>query len=49
MSAYSGGMAVGAVLGPVVAANSGWQGNFYFIDFSARRPPVLTGGGIAGQ
>jgi MFS family permease len=31
LSAYSGGMALGAVLGPVVAANSGWQGNFYFI------------------
>ena len=31
LAAYSGGMALGAVLGPVVAANSGWQGNFYFI------------------
>ncbi|HET7391030.1 MAG TPA: MFS transporter, partial [Nitrososphaeraceae archaeon] len=31
LSAYSGGMALGAVLGPVVAANSGWRGNFYFI------------------
>jgi len=31
LSAYSGGMALGAVLGPVVAAGSGWQGNFYFI------------------
>ncbi|MFY9870829.1 MAG: MFS transporter, partial [Candidatus Nitrosopolaris sp.] len=31
LSAYSGGMALGAVLGPGVAANSGWQGNFYFI------------------
>lgn len=30
LSAYSGGMALGAVLGPVVAANAGWQGNFYF-------------------
>ena len=30
LSAYSGGMALGAVLGPVVAASSaGWQGNFY--------------------
>jgi len=27
--AYSGGMALGAVLGPVVAAGPGWQGNFY--------------------
>src|SRR6185295_9515785 len=26
---YSGGMALGAVLGPVVAAGPGWQGNFY--------------------
>ena len=24
-------MALGAVLGPVVAADAGWQGNFYFI------------------
>jgi MFS family permease len=31
LSAYSGGMALGAVLGPVVAASAGWQGNFYFI------------------
>ena len=31
LSAYSGGMALGAVLGPVVAADAGWQGNFYFI------------------
>jgi MFS family permease len=31
LSAYSGGMALGAVLGPVVAAGPGWQGNFYFI------------------
>jgi MFS family permease len=31
LSAYSGGMAIGAVLGPVVAAGAGWQGNFYFI------------------
>lgn len=30
LSAYSGGMALGAVLGPVVAADAGWQGNFYF-------------------
>ena len=31
LSAYSGGMALGAVLGPVVAASSaGWQTNFYF-------------------
>jgi MFS family permease len=30
LSAYSGGMALGAVLGPVVAAGPGWQGNFYF-------------------
>ena len=31
LSAYSGGMALGAVLGPVVAASSaGWQANFYF-------------------
>jgi len=29
LSAYSGGMALGAVLGPVVAAGPGWQGNFY--------------------
>ena len=30
LSAYSGGMALGAVLGPVVAASSaGWQANFY--------------------
>ena len=29
LSAYSGGMALGAVLGPVVAASAGWQGNFY--------------------
>src|SRR5438093_9175018 len=29
LSAYSGGMALGAVLGPVVAAGAGWQGNFY--------------------
>ena len=31
LSAYSGGMALGAVLGPVVAAGPGWQGNFYLI------------------
>ncbi|MGC2572134.1 MAG: MFS transporter [Candidatus Nitrosopolaris sp.] len=31
LAAYSGGMALGAVLGPVVAADAGWQGNFYFI------------------
>src|SRR6476620_6619672 len=31
LAAYSGGMALGAVLGPVVAAGPGWQGNFYFI------------------
>jgi MFS family permease len=30
LAAYSGGMALGAVLGPVVAAGAGWQGNFYF-------------------
>ena len=30
LSAYSGGMALGAVLGPVVAAGAGWQANFYF-------------------
>ena len=30
LAAYSGGMALGAVLGPVVAANAGWQANFYF-------------------
>ncbi|MGC2575298.1 MAG: MFS transporter, partial [Candidatus Nitrosopolaris sp.] len=30
LSAYSGGMALGAVLGPVIAAGAGWQGNFYF-------------------
>jgi MFS family permease len=29
LAAYSGGMALGAVLGPVVAAGPGWQGNFY--------------------
>jgi len=29
LSAYSGGMALGAVLGPIVAAGPGWQGNFY--------------------
>jgi MFS family permease len=31
LAAYSGGMALGAVLGPVVAAGAGWQGNFYMI------------------
>jgi MFS family permease len=31
LSAYSGGMSLGAVLGSVVAAGAGWQGNFYFI------------------
>lgn len=31
MAAYSGGMALGAVLGPVVAAGPGWQGNFYLV------------------
>ena len=31
LAAYSGGMALGAVLGPVVAAGPGWQGNFYLI------------------
>ena len=30
LSAYSGGMALGAVLGPIVAAGAGWQANFYF-------------------
>ena len=30
LSAYSGGMALGAILGPVVAASGGWQDNFYF-------------------
>ena len=30
LAAYSGGMALGAVLGPVAAANAGWQANFYF-------------------
>ncbi|HVI21417.1 MAG TPA: MFS transporter, partial [Bacillus sp. (in: firmicutes)] len=30
LSAYSGGMALGAILGPVVAAGGGWQSNFYF-------------------
>jgi MFS family permease len=29
LAAYSGGMALGAVLGPVIAAGPGWQGNFY--------------------
>ena len=28
MTALSGGMALGAVLGPIVAAGPGWQGNF---------------------
>ena len=31
LSAYSGGMALGAVLGPVVAAGGGWQNNFYYL------------------
>ena len=31
LAAYSGGMALGAVLGPVVVAGIGWQGNFYLI------------------
>ena len=31
LAAYSGGMALGAVLGPVIAAGPGWQGNFYLI------------------
>jgi len=31
LSAYSGGMALGAILGPIVAAGPGWQGNFYLI------------------
>ena len=31
LAAYSGGMALGAVLGPVVAAGGGWQYNFYYI------------------
>ena len=31
LAAYSGGMALGAVLGPVVAAGGGWQNNFYYI------------------
>jgi MFS family permease len=31
LAAYSGGMALGAVLGPIVAADGGWQSNFYFI------------------
>ena len=30
LAAYSGGMALGAVLGPIVAAGAGWQANFYF-------------------
>jgi MFS family permease len=29
LSCYSGGMALGAVLGPVIAADAGWQANFY--------------------
>jgi MFS family permease len=29
LAAYSGGMALGAVLGPIVVAGTGWQGNFY--------------------
>ena len=31
LAAYSGGMALGAVLGPVVVAGGGWQNNFYYI------------------
>jgi MFS family permease len=31
LAAYSGGMALGAVLGPIVAAGPGWQGNFYLV------------------
>jgi MFS family permease len=31
LACYMGGMAIGAVMGPPVAANLGWQGNFYLI------------------
>ncbi|MGC2598973.1 MAG: MFS transporter [Nitrososphaeraceae archaeon] len=30
LSSYSGGMALGGVLGPSIAAGAGWQGLFYF-------------------
>jgi MFS family permease len=30
LAGYSFGLALGAIMGPVVVANSGWQGNFYF-------------------
>jgi MFS family permease len=31
LACYMGGMSIGAVMGPPIAANLGWQGNFYFI------------------
>ncbi len=31
LASYMGGMAIGAVMGPTVAANIGWQGNFYIM------------------
>jgi MFS family permease len=31
LACYMGGMSIGAVIGPVIAANIGWQGNFYLI------------------
>jgi MFS family permease len=31
LACYMGGMAIGAVMGPAIAANIGWQGNFYLI------------------
>ena len=30
LAGYSFGLALGAVMGPVVVADAGWQGNFYF-------------------
>jgi MFS family permease len=30
LSGYSFGLALGAIMGPVVVADAGWQGNFYF-------------------
>ena len=30
LAGYSLGLALGAVMGPVVVADAGWQGNFYF-------------------